>query len=168
MTKKDKILLLVRNKSKLEFLQITSAYFFIIEKFLLFPLTLGFIFSDKFSSFIVISIFLTLILHSKSEFFKSVNILNIIITILCLVNYLLLFVPYILFNTFNYNLNQIPSWIRDLKKDPLTGLGYMFLYASFFKIFFMFAIYLNYIVFVKIDQIDTSLLFKIKKYYSEN
>ena len=32
----------------------------------------------------------------------------------------------------------------------------------------MFAIYLNYIVFVKIDQIDTSLLFKIKKYYSEN
>ena len=167
--KREKSLLLIRNRGKLSYLKIINGFLFVIKKLILIPIILGVLYSLNASPFTLVAFVLLYINYSKRTFEKTINLLNIVLAIVCLFEYVLLFLSEILTKSTDKQINFfIQNYIEKLKEQPISGLGYMFIYASLFKVFFMTLIYLCYNGFTLIDQVEGSFLSKINKFSKNN
>lgn len=135
------------------------------KKLLLFPITLGYLFSDHASPFLVICWYLLYIQKDDCQILKKIIKLNFFLGILSSLEYILLY-----FSRFFQNIQfKITFWTssltdltNQLQERPVGGLSYMFFYASFFKLFFMVCILICFYSFVNIDKINQKFFDKIR------
>ena len=125
------------------------------------PLILGVLSSTKFSPFSLACFAILYISYTKKRFFYILNYVNIIIMVLCLMEYIFLFIMDTqLIKKDQYMQSTLTILYKQLEINPLSALSYIFIYTSGIKAFYMVLILLCKKALVSIDRIESKVFEK--------
>ena len=160
----EKSLLIHESRVKLCFLDCVRGLLMSFRRFIMIPVILGILYTTNLSPFALAVLAVLYLSLFPEEFDHSLKVVNSILVILCLSEYLLLYTCDIWSSSIHEgNYEFLINIVEKLKRNPLSCMPYIFLYAGIVKAFFLFLILLTKYSMVVLDEINPAFFKKVKK-----